>query len=198
MALPHVVSAEHRGGYRIHLTFSDGLEKTVDFQKWLYGPVFEPLKDPSYFARFFVDAGTVAWPNGADIAPETLHAAKECPQAAGSWPGATALDAWFRVTWNDDEVSLDVEPPGRTAWTASFPWSSVMRVCFKAEGLEASDGIYVFTSLRPESFVIPVEASGGLEVWNEIVRRRLFDAGLAVKVASLSEGLVCWPADESQ
>jgi hypothetical protein len=68
----------------------------------------------------------------------------------------------------------------------------------KAEGLQASDGIYVFTSLRPESYVIPVEASGGLEFWNEIVRRRLFDAGLAVKVASLSEGLVCWPPDESQ
>lgn len=80
--LPHVVSAEHRGAYRIHLVFSDGLEKTVDFQKWLDGPVFEPLKDPAYFARFFVDGGTVAWPNGADIAPETLHEAEACAEAA--------------------------------------------------------------------------------------------------------------------
>jgi hypothetical protein len=44
--------------------------KTVDFRKWLDGPVFEPLKDPSYFRRFFLDAGTIVWPNGADIAPE--------------------------------------------------------------------------------------------------------------------------------
>jgi hypothetical protein len=80
--LPHVVSAEHRGEHRIHLVFSDGLEKTVDFQKWLDGPVFEPLKDPAYFARFFVDGGTVAWPNGADIAPETLHEAEACAEAA--------------------------------------------------------------------------------------------------------------------
>jgi hypothetical protein len=56
-----------------------------------------------------------------------------------------------------------------------------------------SDGIYVFTTLRPESFVIPAEASGGAALWNEIVRRGLFDAELAIEAASASEGLFCWP-----
>ena len=70
---PIVVHARFLQGHEIHLTFNDGLEGTVDFSEWLDGPVFEPLKDPEYFKRFFLDEGTIAWPNGADIAPETLH-----------------------------------------------------------------------------------------------------------------------------
>ena len=80
--LPHVVTAEYRGGYRIHLVFGDGLEKTVDFRPWLSGPVFEPLKDEGYFRQFFLEAGTVGWPNGADIAPETLYSAQGVEEAA--------------------------------------------------------------------------------------------------------------------
>jgi hypothetical protein len=71
--LPHVVKAEYCGGHRLRLVFNDGLTKTLDFAPWLVGPVFEPLKDTAYFARFFLDGGTVCWPNGADIAPETLY-----------------------------------------------------------------------------------------------------------------------------
>lgn len=71
--LPVVVDAEYRGDFRIHLVFNDGVAGTVDFSAWLDGPIFEPLQDPEYFERFFVDGGTVAWPNGADIAPETLY-----------------------------------------------------------------------------------------------------------------------------
>ena len=71
--LPSVIGAEYRGDYRIHLIFNDNSEVTVDFSEWLEGPVFEPLKDQEYFRRFFLDGGTVVWPNGADIAPETLY-----------------------------------------------------------------------------------------------------------------------------
>jgi len=80
--LPEVVGAEYRGGHRIHLTFSDGREKTVDFAPWLRGPVFEPLHDEAFFSRFFLEGGTVNWPNGADIAPETLYSAQEVHEAA--------------------------------------------------------------------------------------------------------------------
>lgn len=81
--MPAVVRAEHRGGYRIHLVFNDGSCGTVDFSQWLgAGPVFEPWRDPAYFAQFALEGGTVAWPNGADIAPETLHALTNSDRAA--------------------------------------------------------------------------------------------------------------------
>ena len=73
--LPCVIRADYRGGFRIHLTFNDLAERTVDFRPWMKGPVFEALKKPAYFRKFFVDGGTVVWPNGADIAPETLYEA---------------------------------------------------------------------------------------------------------------------------
>lgn len=74
-SLPSVVRAEYRGSFRIRLTFNDNSENTIDFRPWLDGPVFEQLKDPDYFQRFFIDGGTVVWPNGADVAPETLYEA---------------------------------------------------------------------------------------------------------------------------
>jgi hypothetical protein len=80
--LPAVVRAEHRGEFTIRLAFNDGVVGTVDFSDWLNGPVFEPLKDPEYFARFFIEGGTIAWPNGADIAPETLHERAKASAAA--------------------------------------------------------------------------------------------------------------------
>jgi hypothetical protein len=81
-ALPAVVQAEYRGDFRIRLVFSDGVEGTIDFSDWLDGPVFEALKDPAYFERFFIEGGTVTWPNGADIAPETLHERAKASAAA--------------------------------------------------------------------------------------------------------------------
>lgn len=71
--LPLVVDAQQRGDFEIYLVFNDGTAATVDSSPWLEGSIFEPLEDPAYFARFFVEAGTIVWPNGADIAPETLY-----------------------------------------------------------------------------------------------------------------------------
>ncbi len=75
-------------------------------------------------------------------------------------------------------------------------WANVERVCFKAEYFAVSDGIYIFTDQRPESYAIPIQARGGQELWNEIVRCGLFDAALAIKALTSTEGLFCWPPQE--
>ena len=72
-ALPHVIEARYVSGYRIALLFNNGVRKTIDFSHWLKGPVFEPLRNRETFRNFYIDGGTICWPNGADIAPETLY-----------------------------------------------------------------------------------------------------------------------------
>ncbi len=80
--LPSVVRAEYRGEYCINLVFNDGVESTVDLAEWLEGPIFEPLRDTTFFQSFFLDGGTVTWPNGADVTPETLYERAKANQAA--------------------------------------------------------------------------------------------------------------------
>lgn len=77
-----VLSAKYVRGHQLRIEFSDGAKKTVDFSRWLYGEVFQPLVDKREFKRFFIDGGTVCWPNGADIAPETLRSAEDAASAA--------------------------------------------------------------------------------------------------------------------
>ena len=84
----HVVSA-----FTVSLRFSDGAQGYIDLSRDLFGPVFEPLRGPAYFAQLRVDPelDTIAWPNGADFAPKLLYervklaAAKSCrPTGAAS------------------------------------------------------------------------------------------------------------------
>jgi hypothetical protein len=74
---PLLVNATASDDYTVCVRFEDGLDAHVDLSYLLdYGGVFEPLRDPAYFRRFRADseAGTIVWPNQADIAPETLYA----------------------------------------------------------------------------------------------------------------------------
>ena len=81
----HVTSAAVTGPTSLHVTFNDGTSKNVDLSTLLFGPVFEPLRDPAYFATVTVDpeCRTIVWPNGADFAPEALYdlAPQEAPDA---------------------------------------------------------------------------------------------------------------------
>jgi len=70
-----VIEVKYVNGYTVWLRFEDGTEGEVDLASELHGQVFEPLQDPTYFARVRVnpDTGTIEWPNGADLAPEFLY-----------------------------------------------------------------------------------------------------------------------------
>ena len=71
----HVTSAKVVGPFSLEIQFDDGARRRVNLRRELYGPVFEPLRDPTYFAQASVDpdSRTVAWPNGADFAPDFLY-----------------------------------------------------------------------------------------------------------------------------
>ena len=75
--LPEVNTAKRLNGFVIAMRFNDGTEKHIDISQWFKGPVFKSLKDPKFFAKFFVEGGTLAWPNGVDIAPEALYDAAD-------------------------------------------------------------------------------------------------------------------------
>jgi Protein of unknown function (DUF2442) len=74
---PLLIEAHPRDGYTVHVRFEDGTSADVDLSYLAdYGGVFAPLRDPAYFRQLRADrdAGTIVWPNDADIAPETLYA----------------------------------------------------------------------------------------------------------------------------
>lgn len=70
----NVIAARHVHDYIVWVKFEDGTEGEIDLSGELWGPMFEPLKQPEYFRAVTVaEYGTIAWPNGADIAPEFLY-----------------------------------------------------------------------------------------------------------------------------
>ena len=57
------------GDFELRVAFSTGVEGLFDGRALLArsGPLLEPLRDSAYFARAFVDAGGVCWPNGLEL-----------------------------------------------------------------------------------------------------------------------------------
>lgn len=72
-----LVDARYLHDFVLWLRFSDGVEGELDLRAELDGPIFEPLKSLEFFKQFRIDHDlhTLVWPNGADFAPEFLHAA---------------------------------------------------------------------------------------------------------------------------
>jgi hypothetical protein len=63
-------------GFVVRLSFTDGTQRDVDLEPFLHGPIFDPMqRDRDEFLKVSVDsrAGTIVWPNGADIDPDVLY-----------------------------------------------------------------------------------------------------------------------------
>ncbi len=78
-----VQKINHKYGHVFHIEFDDGTKGDVDFSIYLgKGPIFKPLEDLDFFKKAKIEGGTISWPNGADVAPETLYEKLNCERSA--------------------------------------------------------------------------------------------------------------------
>ena len=71
----HVVSAEYAGDYKIKVKFNDLTSGIADFKETIYTDhldLIRELKDLKKFRDFTVEAFTIVWGNGLDLAPEFI------------------------------------------------------------------------------------------------------------------------------
>ena len=71
--LTKVTRLEKLGGFRLGVHFNEG--SVHDFTSLVNRPgeIREPLRNPEYFQRVFLEFGAPTWPNGYDMAPEWLR-----------------------------------------------------------------------------------------------------------------------------
>ncbi len=70
-----LIQATPQFGFRLKLVFSDHSWGELDFKPSLQrtGSLLEPLRDPIYFARCFIEMGALCWPNGLELGTESLR-----------------------------------------------------------------------------------------------------------------------------
>ena len=73
-----VMNIKVEPGYRLQVTFMDGLTGWVDLSHWLFsrridGSVFEALREEDFFRLAAVELGAITWPNGADLSPDAMY-----------------------------------------------------------------------------------------------------------------------------
>ncbi len=71
--------------FRLFVRFWDDTAGVIDMSALVKSPdagIFGELTNPALFAEVRVECGTVAWPNGADLAPDAMYAAL---RESGHW-----------------------------------------------------------------------------------------------------------------
>ncbi|MBP8018726.1 MAG: DUF2442 domain-containing protein [Hylemonella sp.] len=71
-----LLNARRVDTFKLEIDFSDHTQGVFDAATYLAsrsGPLLEKLRDEVYFARFFIDAGALCWPNGLELSPAKVH-----------------------------------------------------------------------------------------------------------------------------
>jgi hypothetical protein len=70
---PRVTAVAALDHQHLHLQFNNGEQRCLDLRPYLAYAVFERLREPSFFALVQPDHGTVSWPGGIDLDPDTVY-----------------------------------------------------------------------------------------------------------------------------
>lgn len=79
-------------------------------------------------------------------------------------------------------------------WNRAFGWSEIVRVCFRDEGLDHSDLLFIELRHQPKPIVVPTEAAGGPALFGELTTRGFFPEDAWRKAMGEAGGRTfCWP-----
>ena len=81
---PVLVNAIFHDDHHVLVVYDDGVSGLLDVAPLVaQGSFFEDLADPAFFRRVTIDTewNTLAWPNGADLAPEFVRETIEAQHA---------------------------------------------------------------------------------------------------------------------
>ena len=78
-----LLNVKPMGMQQLELQFSDQSHGIFDGAAYLaarQGPLLEALRDPAFFARCFIEAGALCWPNGLELSAARLKELSEAAQ----------------------------------------------------------------------------------------------------------------------
>ena len=98
-----ITKVSYLQGYELELIFNHQETVRVDLEAELYGEIFEPLKSLAVFQQVAIDpeTHTIAWPNGADFAPEFLY---HMGQKTNATP--PTIPNSYRVVFQDNRYQI--------------------------------------------------------------------------------------------
>ena len=80
-----IVKINYQDGYTFYVVFDNGVAGSIDLSEYIRkGHIFAPLKDKGFFRKAIIEGGTISWPNGADIASETLYENIDCKKKSAN------------------------------------------------------------------------------------------------------------------